>query len=32
MERFTILEMDQFYKVVLGGKKKITGAKRLKKL
>lgn len=31
MERFSILQMDQFYKVVLGGKK-ITGAKELKKL
>lgn len=32
IQEFRILEMDQFYRVVLGGEKKVKGAKKLKKL
>lgn len=32
MKEFTALEIDQFYKVVLGRKKMLTGAKELRKL
>lgn len=29
MQKFRILETDQFYRVVLGREKKVTGAKEL---
>lgn len=29
MQKFRILEVDQFYRVVLGREKKVTGAKKL---
>lgn len=32
MQELRILEMDQFSRVVLGGKKKVKGARKLKKL